>query len=279
LQLIHNVPSLSKRKRGRLLRIIESLTLPASYDNDFFIKNVAQESYRDAGDVPELSSYMRYLVTLAGHPPGEPFDLRRLPGVSGNVFQLAGDKEVLNAADLLVRVAEANMEIVFADLSGGADLHVSTGTEIILRQKLIRSGGLTTLADSFAALLDLNGIPDIRVGIESGTVTMAELWKLRQNRGARQFRRWLVDAQPKTSRDLERKYVESLGRTSWVQALPARVVRFAVTAGLGVALPLTGLAASMADSFFVDRYLSGYRPKLMFDELRKLFPPKSVGTD
>jgi hypothetical protein len=270
LQLIYGVPSLTRRQRDGLLRIIEARSRPTTYDNDFFLKNIAQESYKDVRDTPELTSYVTRLVTATGHPLGQPIDLQRLPGVAPNALQLAGDGEVLNAADLVVRVAETNMEIVLADLAGGADLHVSAGAEVILKRKLLRSGKLVVVPDGFARLLELNGIPDIRVAIKSGTVPLSDIWKLRQKRVARRFRRWLVDAEPKTSRDLERLYVESLGRTSLVQSLPARVVRFALTTAVGATEPISGVALGVIDSFFVEKYLAGYRPKLMIDEVRKL---------
>lgn len=273
LQLIHGVPSLTRRQRDRLLRIIESRSRSTIYDNEFFLKNIAQESYKDVRETPELMSYVIRLVTAADHSLGLPIDLQRLPDVAPNAVQLAGDGEVLSAADLVVRVAETNMEIVLADLAGGADLHVSAGAEVILQRKLLRSGKLAVIPDGFARLLELNGIPDIRAAIASGTVPLSDICKVRQKRVARRFRRWLVDAEPNTSQDLERLYVESLGRTSLVQSLPARVVRFALTTAVGAAEPISGVALGVLDSFFVDKYLAGYRPKLMIDEVRKLLPP------
>jgi hypothetical protein len=72
--------------------------------------------------------------------------------------------------------------------------------------------------------------------------------------------------------DLERLYLESLEQTSIVESLPVRVIRFMLTAGIGLTHPAAGLAVGVIDSFFVARFLKGYRPKLMFDELSKLFP-------
>ena len=126
--------------------------------------------------------------------------------------------------------------------------------------------------DGFPRLLELNGIPDIRVAVESGTLSLPDIWRLRERQVARRFRKWLVDAEPQNSRDLERLYVESLGRTSLVQSLLARVVRFALTAAVCTADPVSGLALGIIDSFFVEKYLIGYCPKLMFDEIRKLLP-------
>ncbi|MFH0343689.1 MAG: hypothetical protein ACHBNF_16545 [Chromatiales bacterium] len=273
LQLVHNVPSLTKRERDSLLQHVVAHSQPVTYDNDFFLKNIVQESYADIRDTPKLATYVTQLVARASHPLGQPIALERLAGVAPDALQLAGDGEVLSAADLVVRVAETNMEIVLADFAGGADLHVPMGADAILRHKLLRSGSTAVALEGFARLLELNGIPDIRVAVESGAISLPEIWKLRQRRVARRFREWLADAA--SSRDVERLYVESLGRTSLVQSLPARVVRFALTTAVGAANPVAGVAVSVIDSFFVDKYLAGYRPKLMLDEIRKLLPPSA----
>lgn len=272
LQLIHGVPSLTKLQRDGLLRIIEAKSQSATYDNDFFIKNIAQESYRDVLDTPELMSYVRSLVTSAGHSIGQTIDLLRL--VEPDKIQFAGDGKALNAADLLVRIAETNMEVLLADLSGGADLLVSEGAETILKNKLM--GKLAVVPDGFARLLELNRIPDIRLAIESGAITLHDIWLLRQKGIAIKFRHWLDNAEPANSRDLECLYVESLGNTSLVQSLPARVVRFALTTLVGTVEPISGAAIGIIDSFFVEKYLAGYRPKLMIDETRKLFLPNGT---
>ncbi len=42
LQLIHGVPSLTKRQRDGLLRVIEGRSRSVTYDNDFFLRNIVQ---------------------------------------------------------------------------------------------------------------------------------------------------------------------------------------------------------------------------------------------
>ena len=58
-----------------------------------------------------------------------------------------------------------------------------------------------------------------------------------------------------------------------VQSLPSRAVRFALTTAAGAVVAVLGLAVSVVNSFFVEKYLGGYRPKLMLDEIRRLLPP------
>ena len=116
LQLMYRVPSLTRNQRNSILQRIIKHSRPIEYDNEFFLKNIADESYKDLRDTPELGEYILQLAVSAGHRPGEPVNLRWIPGVNPNQVQLAGDQNVLNAADLAVRVAETNMEIVLAYL-------------------------------------------------------------------------------------------------------------------------------------------------------------------
>jgi hypothetical protein len=121
-------------------------------------------------------------------------------------------------------------------------------------------------------VLELNKIPDIRAAIESGSLAVPDVWKVRQHRSAKRFREWLSKAEVETAHDLERLYVESLEEMSIVDSLPARVLRFMLTTGLGFVNPALGVGVGAVDNFFVSRFLKGYRPKLMFDRLGKLFP-------
>jgi hypothetical protein len=276
LQLRHGVSSLSLQHRESLIKKVIARSQSVDYSDEFFTKNVVNESYADIRDTPELRKYLIQLSTAAGHPRSEPIDIVRVPGLEARAFQIAGDGVVRNPADLVVRVAEANMEVVLADLAGGTDLLVSSGTEKLLKQKVLRANSPPVSLEGFGRLLDLNKIPDIRAAVESGGLSLSELWKVRQSSNGRRFRKWLSEAELESGRDLERLYVESLGQSSLVESLPLRVLRFALTTivdSASTAHPAVGLGVGIVDNFFVEKFLKGYRPKLMFDELKKLLPP------
>ena len=103
-------------------------------------------------------------------------------------------------------------------------------------------------------------------------MALSDLWKVRQSRKGRRFREWLANADVASTEDLVRLYVESIEQTSVVESLPARTIRFGVITALGVAHPIIGAAAGLADTLFTEKYVKGYRPKLLFDRLAKLFP-------
>ena len=52
--------------------------------------------------------------------------------------------------------------------------------------------------------------------------------------------------------------------------LPLRSLRFALTTIVGLFFTIPGVVVSAADGFFLSKFVNGYRPKLMLDELRRL---------
>jgi hypothetical protein len=102
-----------------------------------FVRNIAEESYRDIRNSPELSAMIAMLATRSGYT-GETIRLTHVPGVETNQLQIAGDGEVLSCADLVARIDEVNIEIVLSTFAKGVDIHVSEGAEKILRRKLAK---------------------------------------------------------------------------------------------------------------------------------------------
>jgi hypothetical protein len=177
-----------------------------------------------------------------------------------------------DAADLILRVAETNFELVMGGFAGNADILTSRGAESLLREKLLRAGASQTKLEGFFRLLDLTNLPDIRRAVLSEALDLQAVWRLRRRRRSRRFRKWLTSADVCSPRDLERMYVESLHHRTLMESLPVRVLRFGITSAVGSINALAGLTAGAADSFLLDKLCAGYRPKLFFEELRRLLP-------
>ncbi len=205
-----------------------------------------------------------------GAKPGAPLAVNRLPGVNANQLVIPIEGDAQTPVQLVLKVAEVNLQIVMAEYSGGTDLHVSEGAEKLLEHKILRSG--VAKREGFARMLELKRIPDIRAAVEAGALSLPNIWKVRQHRSSKLFRRWLAKEEVDTANDLVRLYIESMEETSLSESLPARILRFALTTDIGLVSTVAGVAAGIVDSFFVNHFLKGYRPKLMFDSLGKLFP-------
>jgi hypothetical protein len=272
LQLLHQYPNLAASERERLTRKAVSQYQTAEYTNDYFVKNITTESCADIRDTPELRAVFMQLAVAAGEKPGDALNMAWLPGVKANSFQIATTGPPASLPQLAVQVAEANMDIVLAELAGGTDFYASRGTDAILKGKLLRAGCPPARCEGFIQLLKINGIPDIRPAVESGILSLSSLWKLRQSRKARRFREWLAKSDANSADDLLRIYRESLEETSLMESLPARVIRYGVLTAVGVLHPVIGAGAGLVDLLFTEKFIRGYRPKLMFNELSRLFP-------
>jgi hypothetical protein len=272
IQLQHAQPALPLGERERLVQKAVNQSQTLEYEsNDYFVKNVAVGSYTDIRDTPELRSAFMQLAVAGGHKPGDALDMARLPGVEANSFQIVGGP-VSSLPQFVVQIAEANMDIVSAEFAGGTDIYTSRGMDAVLKAKLLRAGLQSSRLEGFIQLLKINSIPDIRPAIESGALTLPQVWKLRQSRRAQHFREWLARAAADSSDDLVRLYRESLEQASLMESLPARIIRYGILTAAGLSHPVVAAGAGLVDTLFTEKYIKGYRPKLMFNELAKLFP-------
>ena len=265
IQLQYMCPFIGRKQRSKLLVTINEHSRPLQYDNDFFMKHIVHESYTDITFNPELST----LVTnLSGNP--ERIDLTRVPGVEPNQLKVLATDNIFTPVDVILRVAEINMTLVMGAQFDKSDVFVPQGSEIILKEKLTRTKVTPTALDNFLCLLDLENIPDPGAAVYAGELSLAEIWRIRRSRKSCKFRKWLRTANTGSARDLEKMYVSSLGEKSFYEKLPTKIVRFAITKAADVLLPLSGTVLDVADSFFVERWLQGYSPRLFLDQLRKI---------
>lgn len=268
LQIKHKCPSIGVQDRSRLLQLIVSNSKPIDWDNDLFMKVIVHESYTDVISNEGLSDFV-----LRHEPAGtSSVKLPWLTAVGPDQLRVSNLERIHDGVDLVLRVAEINLEILMAEVYDQCDIGTSDGAERILEHKLSRAGIRPSTESKFLSLIELTGTPDVRVAVSSGTVELSDILSLRNRKVSREFRKWLRNADPHDARELERLYVSSLGKSSVYSSLPVRVLRFVVTAAVGALNPIAGpvVSVSAVDSFFVEKWLQGYSPKLFLDELGKL---------
>lgn len=204
LQLRHQCPFLSLARRQKIAGLVLENSKELKLDNEIFMRDVVHESYSDI-----MSSSHLVGVVLSHEPKGTTsVELSRLTGVDANQMRILDLDDVRDGVDIVLRVAEINMEIIMASLCQGADIGTSIGAELILREKLTRSGRGGNY-DKFQSLLELENIPDVRYVVAAGDVSISEIWKIRESREGRRFRKWLRMAKPADARDLEKAYVST----------------------------------------------------------------------
>lgn len=267
-QLKHMCPFIEKKERAKIFQKILSCTRDVVYDNEFFMKQIVQESYTDILSNQHLSQF----VLDNSSQKRNQIDLTRLEGINPDQMRTLNINRMRDPIDLVLRVAEINMEIYMSTLESNADLFTSQGAEELLKQKLIRAGIGSNYVEGFLSLLELNKIPDIGEAVRTDSLTLANIWKIREKRKSKNFREWLRTASSKDSEEIRKLYVDCIGNIIRADSLPVKVCKFAVTSFIGDAISpnMGGPIAGAIEIFFVEKWLKGYSPTLFLDELSKL---------
>lgn len=266
LQLKYRCGFLDKKERNIIIGDVSDKCSSLKFEKDDFNEKIIHETYTDILKSEALSSIVLSLSTQEQ----EAIDLDRLPEVKANQVRVFDVWQMRDTVDLVLKIAEINITLYMGLFLRESDLLMPAGVEPILKDKLVRDGLKVNNIDDFASLLELNNLPDLRVAMESELLTFSEIWKLRKKGNAKRFRRWIKKGSPKDARELEKMYVDNLKGKAFVNALPLRAIKFLVAAGVGLYDPSAGLTASAIDSFFVDKLVKGYNPRLFIDEIGKL---------
>jgi hypothetical protein len=155
---------------------------------------------------------------------------------------------------------------VSADEVTGDDTTLS-----ILRAKGQRLGFAVDGAKAFARIQEISGVPDLGVAFARRRLSPRDLLQLRSTKHCQAFRDWFAEGNPADGKeDIVRRYVDSLGKPSWIENIPTKLLRFAVTTAIGTAGPLVGAAASAVDSFLLSKWFPGKSPRLFLKRAKVL---------
>ncbi len=277
LQLKNMCPELASTARTRLVDAVMANSSIQSVSREFFLCNIARETYLDVMGIQDLRDFA---LKIDPSPSGGQINLRCLPGNAPNEHRVLGSGvSVRDGIDLLIRVAEINAEVVTASLAGNADIQTSAGADRLLKGKIMRAGLRPSLKPGFMSISELARVLDIGHAVEAGDVMLPDIWIMRTKRSAKQFRMWLATLETCDPRELAQLSVEVVGRRSRAWRLPMRIVR---ACSVGLASTLLGVAAgpeagfvgglglTAVDSYFVQRWVEGYSPKVFMDGLMAL---------
>lgn len=271
LQIEHSLTSLASPDHNRLHDMIISHTTEFSMKNEDFIQRIANESYADVLRTPELKK-----VLTDYYPKGFTAALNRLPEVGPDQMRVSGIEVVNDPVDFILRIAEVNLEMAMSVQANNADIYTSEKTEKIFNSKIARCAAGHNVVDGFMRLLELINVPDIENAIINNNLIFDDVLKVRSSKNGTMFRQWLQQADIEEARDLEKAYVASLQEVPFINTLPGKTLRFIVTTAVGALQPVAGLVSGCADSYFVEKWLSGYAPKLFIDEMRALMINKKA---
>ena len=269
--LAEALPDLKGQNRARLVSAVVEHTDELAEIPDFD-KNVAHETYMDALNSPLLR---RLFGMRSTH-------LTRLQGIGPNQMRAfapqANYGKRTDEIDTLLGMAAANFELYLAHLSGADDVALDPSIQKFLTGKAERALKSLDLARGFVEILDLNDLPDLATAVASRRLSPAEVWRIRNSENGIQFRRWFHEHVRDEPERAVKEYVAALGTQSWMDSIPAKVLRFVLTNSASL-VPAAGVIASAIDSFLLDRIAKGYSPKYVIDDLRQALPSPTGAAD
>jgi hypothetical protein len=132
-------------------------------------------------------------------------------------------------------------------------------------------------ANSYSELREICGIPDVGEAVLTKQATIEDILKLAASRDGAAFLEWFHNNCRTDTATTAREYVELLRRIPKVQSTPAKILRFIVTAAIGLIPGVGTIAGSLAgalDSFVIDRIARGGSPKYLIDKLSQVASPE-----
>lgn len=124
----------------------------------------------------------------------------------------------------------------------------------------------TPQADSLAGfekVMNLKGIPDLLPLLKKGTITIDDILKCRNTFNGGIFRKWY------SNENFDSQELISALMTPAKQSATTKLIRLLYPNVLGIFSPLVGLAASTADSYLIEKLVTGWRPSLFLDDVLK----------
>jgi hypothetical protein len=143
----------------------------------------------------------------------------------------------------------------------------------ILKEHGISQGQLQVFQD-----FTLDNARAVREVINTGERDFADLQKLLSSSSTRRFRQWLKEQPEDIS--LLKEYFHEVTKSSWVDKLPSKSMRWAIFNAVGLSLDalggpgigkVLGLALSAGDEFLLDKLIKGWKPNQFIEQPLKQF--------
>lgn len=170
--------------------------------------------------------------------------------------------------DTLLALGHMNMELYLSDSFECVSTSTASPIGDCVALKLPRLDQDHPARPHLWSFLEIAGIPDLSELLLADNDRMAEFLELTSSPDAQQFRNWFHANANLSEREILQAYIDILHQVPWIEKAPAKALRFGVTTAAGV-LPVLGAAASVIDSFVVDKLLSGKSPKFFIENLRE----------
>jgi hypothetical protein len=227
---------------------------------------VKDETYKDVKSNEELQNYFALRNK----------DLNNLAGIDPTGVRIYGglDSETLTPPDEIdtyLMLNNTNLELKLMELSGCMDMTTSNPIGRVLKAKFARQK--TQAQNSLITLKEIADIPDFGEAVLQKRIEFKEILKIKESKNGEEFRNWFHNNCNGDDKSIAKEYIKILQGTPKISSLPARILRFIVTSGVGFIPgigPLLGPSIGLLDSFFIEKWGHGASPKFFINDLKQI---------
>lgn len=268
---VSNPPSSSDRRSEITNLLFDNIVeVPIQTISD----GLKDEAYRDILGSPYLRDFMS--LRNAGR------SLDKLVGLESDqltIFNPHVNPESNDSIEIraVLRVAFENFLLRFGGHAEVTEITGDDSTLNLLRAKGQRLGFAAEGNYAFAQIQKISGVPDLGVAFAAKQLSTSQLLALRYSKHCQALRDWFAAGAPgATADETTRRYVETIGKSGWIDSLPAKSLRFATTAAIGAMEPASGVLASAVDSFLLSKWFPGRSPRLFLKQAKVMLSNNPV---
>lgn len=267
---ITNPPSTDEiKKKIKELLLNNVLEVPS----ETLLADARDEAYKDIQspylrDFLELRNAGRSIENLIGSEPNKVVIFN--PHIPSNKYDSVEIRTVLS-------VVFENFLLVLGGHTQVSEVTGDAASLSVLQAKGQRLGFSPEGRKAFAQIQKVEGVPNLGIAFAHKQLTAEQILDLRYSKHTQTLRDWFAQGSPSdTAEETVQRYVETIGKTSLVESLPAKALRFAVTTVLGIFDPVSGTVASAADNFLLSKWFPDRTPRLFMGQAKTLLAYKPM---
>lgn len=275
----------SRRSKEFTRRFLQHVPVRKLTGNHFRHGGLVEAAKQDLRDTEYVHAAVRRLLAHlpGGADPGAAlkfdlvetelgayvFDNIDFQTINSRRAQYSPSLEPLTVAHILSQLQDARADLELAAFYGG-DFITSASTSNVIQvrcETLLRRTSLNLAAQQSFLDVTLPDMPMVAELIDSGERSFAEFMRLYER--SAKFKQWLSATNPDIG--LIREYLLAASSQDWIRTPQAKLLRYIATGAISVADPTLGIAAGLADKFFVDKIFAGWRPNHFVEGQLKSF--------
>lgn len=169
----------------------------------------------------------------------------------------------------VLRVAFENFLLNIGGCTESTEITGDNTTYSILIAKGQRLGFSVKGDNAFTKIQEVENVPDIGFAFANKRISSSQLLELRHSKHCQSLRDWFAKGSPyESADDTLRRYVETIGKPGWIESVPSKLLRFAVTTTVGGIEPISGAAVSAIDSFLLSKWFPRKSPRLFMKQAK-----------